>query len=108
MGFSVDPDDLTGFGKQVKRASDHVEESRDYVKKSCEMFAMDVGPISTVAQLWDGGHTDVVDRVQNTLKALHRILASSSAELLSSARHYDATDHDESRKMDATYPASKR
>ncbi|WP_143658946.1 hypothetical protein [Streptomyces platensis] len=108
MSFSVDPDDLTGFGKQVKRAADDVEESRDYVKKSCEMLASDVGPISTVAQLWSGGHEDVVNRVQNTLKVLHKILGASSAELLSSAKHYDSTDRGEATKMDATYPASKR
>ncbi|WP_310726524.1 type VII secretion target [Streptomyces sp. N2A] len=108
MEFSVEPDDLNAFGKQVQRAADDVEEARDYIKRSCEMFASDVGPISTVAQLWGGGHEDVVGRVQNTMKALHKILASSSEELLKSARHYDTTDRDESRKMDATYPASKR
>ncbi|MGW1372694.1 WXG100 family type VII secretion target [Streptomyces sp. NPDC002446] len=108
VAFSVDPDDLTGFGKQVKRAADDVEESRDYVKKSCEMLASDVGPMSTVAQLWGGGHEDVVNRVQNTLKALQKILSTSSVELLNSAKHYEATDRDESRKMDAAYPASKR
>ncbi len=108
MSFSVDSDDLTGFGKQVKRAADDVEESRDYVKKSCEMLPSDVGPISTVAQIWDGAHKDVVNRVQNTLKALHKILTSSSTELLQSAKHYDSTDQNEARKMDATYPASKR
>ncbi|MFF3748491.1 hypothetical protein [Streptomyces kronopolitis] len=108
VSFSVDPDDLAGFGKQVQRAADDVEESRDYVKKSCEMLASDVGPVSTVAQMWSGGHEDVVNRVQNTLKALHRILDSSSAELRSSARHYVSIDRSEAGKMDATYPASKR
>ncbi|MFG2224035.1 type VII secretion target [Streptomyces sp. NPDC048644] len=108
MSFSVDPDDVKSFGEQMKRAAADVEDARDYVKKSCEMLASDVGPISTVAQLWGGGHEDVVGRVQNTMKALHRILTTSSAELISSAKHYDVTDHDESRKMDASYPASKR
>ncbi|MEU8995315.1 type VII secretion target [Streptomyces caniferus] len=108
MSFSVDPDDLAGFGKQVKRAAEDVEESRDYVKKSCDMLPSDVGPISTVAQLWGGGHEDVVNRVQNTLKVLHKILSASSTELRNSARHYDSTDRGEAGKMDATYPASKR
>ncbi|MCF3177201.1 hypothetical protein IPZ61_28280 [Streptomyces sioyaensis] len=108
VSFSVAPDDLNSFGKQLRRASDDVEEARDYIKKSCEMFASDVGPISTVAQFWGGGHDDVVARVQNTMKALQKILSTSSSELLSSAKHYETTDRDESRKMDATCPASKR
>ncbi|MFJ6750752.1 MULTISPECIES: WXG100 family type VII secretion target [unclassified Streptomyces] len=108
MSFSVDPDDLEAFGKQIHRAVEDVEEARDYVKKSCEMMPSDVGPISTIAQLWDGGHQDVIDRVQNTMKTLQKILSASSGELLSSAKHYRATDRDESRKMDSTYPASKR
>ncbi|MGX7761003.1 hypothetical protein ACWQ06_20405 [Streptomyces angustmyceticus] len=108
MSFSVDSDDLNGFGKQVGRAANDVEESRDYVKKSCEMLDSDVGPISTVAQIWSGGHEDVVNRVHNTLKTLHKILSASSDELIKSAKHYNSTDAAEARKMDATYPASKR
>ena len=104
MSFSVKATDLEDFSKVLHRAASDVEEAREYVKKSCEMFTTDIGPVSAVAQAWNGGHESAVSRVHATLRKLEQILSASSREMKRSSSYYTTTDVAESRRIDQTYP----
>jgi hypothetical protein len=105
MAFDVRPEDLEGFGRQVDRAAQDVQQAREYVDKHAGMgLFTDQGLI-----LWMTGlHTQAGDSVRAVLTRLDRLLTASARELDRSAAYYRATDAEQASRLDSTYPSSKR
>ncbi|MFF4525573.1 hypothetical protein [Streptomyces bluensis] len=106
MSFDVEPEDVRSFGKQIGRAAEDAQEAKKYARTHGDA----VGGQSQEGLILHllGLHPTAVDRVDDTLERVRKLLDSSSRELDRSAGLYEKTDHDEAARQDATYPASKR
>jgi len=105
MTFEVKPDDLDGFGRQVERAAEDVQQAQEYIKKYGDMGAVTGQGLF----LWATGmHSQAMDGVSDLATRLQGLLSSSAKELSKSAGYYRTTDQDQASQLDATYPPSKR
>ncbi|MER6842879.1 hypothetical protein [Streptomyces platensis] len=100
MDFSVEPGNLSGYGKLIGRAADDMRAAVKHLKYAevDESFPGD---------LWQkalGEHEPQVAKAREALNGFARILDSSSAELERSAKYYRSTDREQAAKVDATYP----
>jgi hypothetical protein len=100
--FSVQPEDLRGFGGLVDRASEDFAEAASYTAKNTQL------DFSCAEDLWSlvfGDHKARVQESKDILNKFQRILDASQGEVKKSASYYQQTDQSEARRVDSTYPS---
>ncbi|MBC9723665.1 hypothetical protein [Streptomyces sp. TRM68367] len=103
MGFSVQADDLEGYGKLLSRADEDLQAGVKFVTNHAKIN-------DQAGDLWQfvfGQHGEIVEEAKTCLNRFQRIIKASSDELAKSAEYYRTTDADQARQLDGQYPASK-
>ncbi|WP_338700800.1 hypothetical protein V2W30_27890 [Streptomyces sp. Q6] len=104
MTLAVKTEDLVGFARLVRRASEDCGSARAYLDRSTRIDWAAAGYV------WDTVIGDHTQRVRDALDVLSRfdtILSASTTELRKTATWYESVDLEQARKLDATYPTGK-
>ncbi|MEV5612141.1 hypothetical protein [Streptomyces sp. NPDC052225] len=105
MTLAVVPSDLTGYAGLVHRACGDFGSARAYLNSNT---AVDAG---CSADLWTtlfSDHTQIVEKARAVIDRFEAILGASHQELKKTATWYEAVDLEQARKLDASYPTTKR
>lgn len=103
MDFSVQADDLEGYGRLLSRADDALQ-------AGVQFMAAHANIDDQAGDLWQfvfGQHSEISEEAKTCLNGFQHILKASSDELAKSAQYYRTTDADQARKLDSQYPGSK-
>ncbi|MFM9369504.1 hypothetical protein [Streptomyces sp. Da 82-17] len=103
MNFQVNPVDIDGYGKMVRRAHEDMSRGSQHLRSKANLRT------SAVAELWQtvvNDHDEYVDSGERILQAYSTALSASSDELLRTATYYRLTDEQEAASHDSTYRSS--
>jgi hypothetical protein len=105
MTFRVRPEALEGYGRQVGRAAEDVQQAEEYINKHGDLDVLiDQGLILAATGL----HSQAMDSVREVLARMDSLLRAGAQELSKSAHYYRTTDTGEAAGLDAACPSSKR
>ncbi|MCX3061779.1 hypothetical protein [Streptomyces beihaiensis] len=105
MTLAVEPNDLTGYAGQVRRAHEDFTAATSYMSSNTTIG------FSCSGGLWDKFFIDHVEKTRQTKDIISRfstVLGSSEKELGKTATWYQTVDLAQARKLDATYPGTSR
>jgi hypothetical protein len=104
MSFSVEPQALRTYARQLEDARQVADAAKRYVHQYGDLSLHERGLISLMAP-W---HQQLVAALNDLLGHLETVTDSSADALRKAATHYERTDLRTEGAIDATYPAVPR